>query len=167
LNLTDEQTTKIKELSESSQPDQGLRDLPPEERAKLLEDRRKEIEAKVREILNEEQFARARQLELHSRGAEALSRDDVAAELGLTPEQKTKIAGIFETLQQKRQEMFQQVQSGEIERGEIRGKMTEMRDSAREEALAVLSETQQEAWKKLLGPPPPEGSERPQRPRSE
>ncbi len=155
LNLTDDQKTEIEDLVES-QPSAGGQDLTPEERAQQSETRRKEAQAKLKEILDEKQFSRARQILLHARGPEALTQDDVAEELKLSDEQREQIAAIITTNREQRGELFQKAQSGEIERGQIREKMAELNSKTNEQVLAVLTDEQKQAWEQLLGPAPPE-----------
>ena len=155
LQLSEEQKTQIEDLIESQTPD-PMQDLSPEERAQQAETQRKDAMARLKEILDEKQFTRARQIMLHARGPEALTQEDVAEELKLTDEQREQIAAIITTLREKRQEIRQKVESGEIERGEVREKMAELRTQANEQALAVLKDDQKQAWEKLLGPAPPE-----------
>ena len=155
LELTADQIGKLEDLAESSRPDRAafeeLSALPPEEQAKIREQRRKDSEAAVKEILDGKQFARAMQLALRSTGPEALGRDDVAVQLDLTDEQREKLAGIFSTQQEQRSALFQ---SGD--RSGLREKMTELREKTNASAMAVLTEEQTQAWEKLLGPPGPE-----------
>ena len=155
LELTADQIGKLEDLAESSRPDRAdfeeLSALPPEEQAKIREQRRKDAEAAVKEILDGKQFARAMQLALRSTGPEALGRDDVAVQLDLTDEQREKLAGIFSTQQEQRSALFQ---GGD--RSTIREKMTELRQKTNAAAMAVLTEEQTQAWEKLLGPPGPE-----------
>lgn len=158
LQLTEEQKTQVQDLIES-QPALDP-ELSAEERAEQQETQRKAVLQNLKELLDETQFTRARQILLHRRGAEALTQEDVAEELKLSLEQREQIAGIIATYRENQQALFQQVQSGEIERGAIREKVTALREDANAQVLAVLTAEQKQAWETLLGPAPPEPEQR-------
>lgn len=59
LNLTAEQKAKLQEALKSQREAlQGLRDLPPEERRTKMQENRKAMDAKLKEILTAEQYAK-------------------------------------------------------------------------------------------------------------
>ena len=123
----------------------------------------KKGEAAAKELLDDEQFARARELMLQRTGVEALAREDVATELGLDDSQKKQVA-----------ELMTELQSSERDFG-FRASREE-RDEAKAPWKAllqdVLSDEQTGKWEALLGAPPEKGPEpepaaRPQRPASD
>ncbi|MCH8829280.1 MAG: hypothetical protein IID45_06855 [Planctomycetes bacterium] len=147
MKLTDEQKSKIQKLAESSRLSRAdFEGKSAEERTQMRADSRKKIITALKEILDDKQFVRAKQLGLQSDGPAALVRDDVQSALKLTDEQKKKIKDIQTT----QSEAFAKLRS------ERRfSEFQELRQKHSEELLNVLTEKQKEAWKKLLGPPAP------------
>jgi Spy/CpxP family protein refolding chaperone len=157
LDLVEEQVTKLQELGSKLQEDmraefQGfdfnsLRDLSEEERnAKFAEMRergekvtaaaQKEIDA----VLLPHQRERLKQLAVQSQmrfGADrALSGGTLADELGITEEQKEKLAA-------KQQE----IQAG------LQEKIAKLQEEARDELFSVLTSEQQAKLKAMIGKP--------------
>lgn len=116
----------------------------PEERA----EREREQEAKVAEVLGPEKFEIVRRRLIRDLGVRALSREDVATELGLDEEQQTKLADLAEAAGEKRRELFASAQ--EIGRDEVMAKMRELGEESLTESLAVLSDEQRERWDALV-----------------
>lgn len=113
LKITEEQKTKLTALQADVQekmqaafagmgPGQAD-DVSQEEREKRFAESRKKIdeaniaaEAKIDRLLQPEQLARMQQLKLQREGAAAIGKPEVAEQLKLTEEQKTKIKGLAE-----------------------------------------------------------------------
>ncbi len=81
----------------------NFRDMSQEEREKALEkfraqmgERTKALEEKIREIIGQEKFKRLKGIEMQVGGVNALTRSDVAKDLGLSEETKEKINAAFE-----------------------------------------------------------------------
>lgn len=156
LGITEEQKTKIEELSESSRPRRedftrfsGMRDASPEQREAMMaqirqefENRRKETEGKLKEILNEGQYARLQQLVLREAGTRALLQEEITTELKLSDEQKASIDGILNNR----------------EGVDFRSMSDEDRELWRldrdEKVLALLSPEQKQQWEQKLGDAP-------------
>lgn len=133
LKLTADQVTKL----EAAMPQQGQgggQDATPEERAK----QRAEVEKKVQAILKPEQQARIKQIELQMRGARALTREDVAKELGLSADQSKKIEAALDV---------QRPEGGD------RDAFMKLREEAGKKALGLLTPAQKTQWEKMLGKP--------------
>jgi hypothetical protein len=163
LGVNDEQQALLADLATKLQQDafeiiSGLQDLTPKEQKemmaeviKMVADKGKEVQAKVDEILNDSQTERLKQLSLQSRGAQALEDDEVVAALAISDEQKQKLANIREEGNQAMQEAFQKLRGGGGDQGDIRKKMTELRNKLSEKALAVLTPDQLKQFEKMKG----------------
>jgi hypothetical protein len=153
LKLDSDQVAKAKEavrkVAEEHQGDFAkLRDLSPEERRakaqEVMESTSADMVKAISEILNKNQMARLKQIDLQRAGAAAFTRADVADALKLTADQKSKISTILEDA---RQEMRQSWQEGN------RQKLEEIHKEANVKAAAVLSDDQKKAWKEMTGEP--------------
>lgn len=174
LSITDDQKGLIDEMladlrqGGGQRPDFGsFRDLSEEERAKRFEEMRKQAEERTKQaedalkaILNEQQFARYSQLRLQRQGVMALSRPEVADQLGLTQEQKDKLAA------QREAERGERGGPGGRQRGEggpgqaggerpdfqaMMAEMQKRREKQEADALAVLTPEQKTKWESLQG----------------
>ncbi|MEX0585361.1 MAG: hypothetical protein WD176_01865 [Pirellulales bacterium] len=104
LKVTDEQASKVEDLARKAAEER--RALRPERGAQPSDEERAELRKKGQElskktdeelgkILDATQVARLKQLRLQRDGVGALGRTEVADELGLSTEQKDKIAKIL------------------------------------------------------------------------
>ena len=124
----------------------GLRDLPEDQRrkelAKIREKARelqKEVDKKVDEILLPNQQERLEQLILRTRigragPGRALASEQLTRALGVTEEQKKRLAEVSQRVQKEMQE-----------------KIKKMRDEARDEILSVLTPEQRKKFEELTG----------------
>jgi len=163
LKLTDEQKTKIREISDKLREDTRVRDLlgkmltaseedrtaATAEMAKIQAEQRTQSDADLKKVLSAEQFTRYRQLALQQRGVNSLGDSDVASELKLSDEQVAKLKALSEESGKKMREMFT---GGGFGGADIRTKMTEFRKELEEKRLEVLTDAQREQWTKLKGP---------------
>jgi hypothetical protein len=114
----------------------------------------KQAHEQVAAILTPGQMQRLRQIHLQYNGAFALQEDDIATELGLTPEQRRQIRRIY-------QEHFRAVivpasklRDAEAERAEIR-RFRQVYQRNQRRILAVLTGEQQDHFLQMLGRPLP------------
>jgi len=157
LKLTDEQKTKVTALSEKLQSErrgqgQNFQDLSAEERQKMMADRRAAEDKQLGEILNADQMKRYHQLQLQQTGMMAVTQKDVADQLNLTADQKTKIQEIVSAQQAEMRSMFQGGGGGG-DRSAMREKMMAMRKQTDDKIAAVLTDDQKSKWKELTGAP--------------
>ena len=167
LKLTDDQKTKIREISDKLREDTRGRDLftklrsdsPEEERtavmaesAKISEEQRLQSDGEIKKVLSAEQFTRYRQMVLQQRGASALAGSDVATDLKLTDDQVAKLKAIGEESTKKTRELMQGFGRGGGE--DMRAKFDELRKETDEKRLAILTDTQRQQWTTLKGPEP-------------
>ncbi|MFO1094693.1 MAG: secretin N-terminal domain-containing protein [Planctomycetaceae bacterium] len=161
LQLTEEQQTKIRELSEAPPENaeafgelfQAMRDATEEEQValraemrRLTETRDVKVEEQLKGILNETQAARLEQIVLHRSGPAALARPDRATKFKLTEDQQAQLSDMSSERQSAMRGMF--------------GMSQEERDAADKEwndkFLGVLTAAQQEQWTAMIGPAAPE-----------
>ena len=163
LDLLDEQIADLKKLGESSRRPRGerpdFRNMSNEERSQFFakmrseaEKRRKEMEAKIKEILLPEQWERLQQIKLQASGVRALLQKEVQVKLKVTEEQAKKLAAVAEeqrtAMREKMRELFQT-----RDRDKIREAITAAQKEFGEKLLAVLTDAQREAFEKLKGKP--------------
>ena len=101
-------------------------------------------------MLNTEQLARFRQIDIQQRGASALTDPPIAEALRLTAEQSEKLKPILDQSILKLREALSNT------RGDRRAsyeKVQAVRKETDEKAIALLNGNQKEAWKKLIGEP--------------
>jgi Spy/CpxP family protein refolding chaperone len=157
LKLTDDQKTKVMALAEQRRG-QGrggggnLRDLSPEERQKMLAERRAEEDKQLAAILNTDQMKRYGQLRLQQQGMTALAEKPVADQLSLTADQRTKIGGIIEAQRAEMRSAFQGGGGGG-DREAMREKMLAMQKQTDAKIAALLTDTQKAKWQELVGAP--------------
>jgi len=176
LKITDDQKKQIETLVNEQRgagfagfgrgQGENLRDLSPEERQKRLEEfrkqaetRAKEIEDKVKGILNADQSERLAELRLQREGINALNRSEVADKLGLSAEQREKIAKLFEENRPNfgRGGGFGGGRGGagrgasEEERAKAAQEARERREKLNADVLGVLNDGQKAAWEEMQG----------------
>jgi Spy/CpxP family protein refolding chaperone len=149
LNLTEQQKSQIRQMQENQRTAmQELRNLPPEQRRqKMLELRQKNDPVSV---LNESQKKRLREIELQAMGPSAFLQDDVANELKLTQEQRSRLQGI---LMQQMQQLREQFQGGGFGQGQGAQNFQQMRDQMEKQMLEVLTPAQRQQWQQMQGKP--------------
>jgi Spy/CpxP family protein refolding chaperone len=152
LGITEDQMEKIQALQEKAgaqmrEAFSGMRDLSEDERrerfAEMRETMTKQQDAlqkQVDEVLLPQQRDRLKQIALQQRmrfGAQnALGSPEVAKELGITDEQREKLQKVAQEAEE-----------------DLRKKTEELREEAKQKVLAVLTPTQQDKLKKLIGEP--------------
>lgn len=156
---------------------QDLRNLPPEERRRRIQEMRNGISApmstfqgelnpKVKALLKEEQIQRLHELDLQYRGPLALADPRVAEEVQLSPESRSEIAQIASEYQQEAQKIIQQAMQEWQEKGGLPAapfpdfqnrlspvgrKLHEAKKNAEEEILSVLTPEEKNRWKDAQG----------------
>lgn len=146
LKLTDAQKSQIMELGQQLRngAQQGQQ-LSPEERQK----RTAETNAKINAILNAEQQKRYKEINLQQQGLSALaSMPDVADEMKLTADQKSKIQ---EIMQAQRGQGRPNGANGDF--SALRERMAAQRKERDDKILALLTDAQKTQWTAMLGSP--------------
>ncbi len=154
IGITEEQKDELRVMAEEMRDEvgsrmrdifSGMRDMSPEERQERMDEVRGEmeqirddIEGRVKNVLTPSQFDRIKQItlqqQMRNQGAEGALSGRLAEELGLTEEQK-------EQLREKAQQVREDMQK----------KMADIRKQAEDELLSVLTPTQREKLKSMLG----------------
>lgn len=110
------------------------------------EQRQKDAQAKLEQILLPHQLQRLKEIYIQTAGVGALQDPTIAKELGVTEEQTEKMA---EVRREAFGSMRELLQGGD--RDAIREKMTEMREKINKDVLAVLTADQQAKFEKMKG----------------
>ncbi len=163
LKLTDEQKEKVEEHLRERLPDimqffQSLDGVNGEEREKKLQAFRQNAHEKLTSVLKatlkEDQSKRLQQLGLQQEGAFALFHGEpkIAKSLKITTEQRKQFMAVVQDLQKKVKPLIEEAQSGgNLE--EIRPKVMKIRKEHERQIEALLTDTQKEQWKEMLGKP--------------
>jgi len=162
LKLTDEQTAKIKEISDANRPAEGaarpnFREMTEEQRTAFRDEMRKkgeEVTKKMTDILTAEQNARLKQIQIWQQGVRALTDNaDVAKELSLSDDQKAAVKTVLEESGKKSQELRQgRRNASEEERKKIDDQLAAIRAETETEGLAQLTPDQKAKFDTLKGP---------------
>lgn len=120
----------------------------------------KQIDERSAAVLNAEQKARLKQLELQQ-SASAILRAEVVAQLKLSAEQVATITKVNEEQTAAGQAVLRDIfaqrgtETNEAMSAKLREKVAELNKQREEKIQAVLSDEQKKAWKELIGPPGP------------
>jgi hypothetical protein len=148
---------------------QGLQQLAPaqvhEQRAELMREMSQEARQRLAGVLGPEQLRRLWQIELQYRGAAAFDDPEVQAVLQLTGAHLDQLKAAVGQARQDLQDRIRSLQAEPSPAG--RAEMVSLMRQVVEQAIAILSETQRQAWHELVGAPftitpqaPPDGSGR-------
>jgi hypothetical protein len=165
LKLSEDQTAKIKEVTDSLRPQRGgggtnFRDMTEEQRTAFRDEQRKkadEATKKVTDLLTADQNTRLKQLQIWQQGTRALSsNEDVAKELSLTDDQKSALKTISDESGKKMGELFQGLGRGasQEERTKVNEQVAVMRTETENECLAVLTDDQKAKFTAMKGTKP-------------
>jgi Spy/CpxP family protein refolding chaperone len=161
LKLTEDQTKKVGEMQQEMFAGfgggGGGQNLTDEERQKRREEFQKKAEENTKKmlaLLDADQTARLKQIQLWVGGVASLSTNEEAAkELKLTDDQKEALKTINEEAGKKRQELFTGGFGGsEEEQAQRREKFASLQKETEEECLAVLTDEQKAQFNKMKGP---------------
>lgn len=151
LKLSNDQLKKVEELSEKMRGKmQDVFALEEPERGKRLQALNQENDKALAAILTPEQAKRLKQIVYQQQGTAALATQDVAKELGLSDEQRKRIADISAETGRKTREL---VQPGTPPDQATSAKMEALRKAGSDQILAVLTDAQKRAWTDLQGDP--------------
>ena len=144
LKLTEEQSQKLKAVQEGSRGSfMQLRSVPADERPAAFKELTDKQEQSVQDALDEAQFSRLRQLFWRESGFSALVRDDVAAAVALTEEQRDKIKTLVE---ERRTDLLRM-------EGAPASEIAALRATWEEKIKEVLTDEQHNKWETVLGAP--------------
>ena len=159
LNLTDAQVAKVqetlREIRERRQADySGLRDASPDVRWTKMATLNETVSDEVKKALSfsAEQSKRYDQINLQARGVQAFASSTVDEQLKLTNDQKSKIREIVEASRSSFAGAFNK-DASEQERTDARNKMAATQKENMSKVQALLTDSQKNAWKELIGEP--------------
>ena len=148
-------TTLVSETREkmASVRDQ-LQDLQGSERMAKMQELSKPINETVMksagEFLKPEQLKRFHEIELQTRGANALTDPVIAKKLGVTSEQETKVKSLMADMQSEMREIQQ---SAGDDRQAAMQKIMALRKETTTKVMALMTDDQKKAWKEMTGEP--------------
>lgn len=135
---------------------QELQSLSKEDREKRMEEFRKNaaeagkaFEEKMNKLLKPKQIARLNELSLQLQGAMALTRPEIAKDLGLTEDQQTKMQGILQAARPEGSFDFQG--ASQEERQKWMTESRERQEKAQAELLALLTDEQKAKFTAMKG----------------
>lgn len=134
----------------------GFGQLTEEQRAEFERQRRERAKferEKLAEILLPHQLKRLTEIYIQVAGVAALQDDDIAAELGITEAQKSKMAEVQASIREEMGAQMRELFQGGGEREAIQAKMQELRRNAEAKVLAVLTPEQQKKFEEMKGKP--------------
>ena len=159
IKATDDQVSKLDTFAEEMRGKQreafqGFQDLSQDERREKMQAVQKTMQADISkglaEILKPDQVKRFHQIQTQSAGSNAFGTPRVADALKLTADQKTKVGEINQEMMQAMGDLRQQFQD---DREGAMKKATELRKTATDKAMALLTSEQKTTWKDLTGAP--------------
>jgi len=169
LKLTEEQKTKIKEVTDkfaAEAKEKGFnknafnKDATKEERekafAKLREAAKEANDKQMKEltpILKEEQVKRLHQIEHQQMRLAVFTDADTAKALSITDEQKEKIKGIADEVNKDTAEIGTAIRNKEMDFKDGGKKMEAVRKDGMDKALEVLKDDQKAKYKAMVGEP--------------
>jgi len=155
-----EQIQQIQDETRQAQREmfQGLQDLSQEERRERFGEMREKVEQltgeareKINGVLSADQSKRLDEIALQVRGPAALADDAVAEKLGVSEDQKEKMAAIREEGREAQREIFQSLRDGGGDRDAAREKMQAFQAAQTEKLMAVLTDAQREQFTAMQG----------------
>lgn len=164
INVSDEQKGQVEKMIEDLRAARGggggnrgdFQNLSDEERRARIEEMRKQREERSQKeedaaklILKPEQLDRLNELRLQRAGASALERTAVADKIGLTQEQKDKIASISQ--EARRGGGGFNRDASQEERRQAAAEARERREKTNAEILALLTPEQKTKWEEMQG----------------
>jgi hypothetical protein len=159
LKLTTEQREKLQQslgelVPEAMQVFQKIQGLKPEDRKKELKAYRPQAQEKLaamlKDILDEGQRARLRQLELQREG---LRSGEIWKDLQVTDEQRTQFMAMMQQAQRETQMLLQELKNGGARKEEIQPKVIKIREDLEGQLEALLTDAQKKQWQEMLGKP--------------
>lgn len=160
LKLTSSQITKLEEMQAKAREEMmgmfqgGGGERPNQEEMQTVFKKMQEAQDKaLKEILDEKQRTRLRQLWIQRQGNSIIMNPDIQKELKITDGQKEKIKALQDKQQEVQRSVMEKMQNGEIDREEIRPLMEKNRKTMDDELGKILTAEQKSALDKMRGEP--------------
>jgi hypothetical protein len=114
-----------------------------------------QMDGKLAEILSDSQMKRLKELRLQRQGAMALTRKDIADQVGLTDDERLKLRGMIdEAMDSMRPQDNQQIGQGGVQmRRPDPQAMESMHEKISDQILRSLTSKQRAKWNDLVGKP--------------
>jgi peroxiredoxin len=109
-----------------------------------------ELRDKLKQALSKPQQERLSGLVLQAQGYDALTRDDVAKQLDLTPDQRGHIASIMEGFWSASTDLQK---STDLSPQDLKSELRELQSDRHRRVVAELDDQQEKTWGKMLGAP--------------
>lgn len=126
---------------------QAINDLSSDQRRQKFEGLERENKQFLDQALQPAQRKRLNQIALQVAGLLCVTRPDVAAQLGLTEEQKQKAHQLQQTARKEMQELLDSPS-----REGRKEKLQELRKTSRDRLMELLTDEQEVKWKEMTGP---------------
>lgn len=128
----------------------SMRNKPPEQIGKIMASVQNETKAALQKFLTPAQNTRIQQAEYWVLGVKSLMREEVASQVGLTADQQAEIRQIIVTAENKLAGLQEELQAGG-NADALNEQWGEIKHQQRQDAIAVLSDDQQQTFRGLLG----------------
>lgn len=116
---------------------------------------RRQTEDAIKKVLTAEQKTLLKQVLLQREGPTALVLPDVAQELKLTSEQRAAVQKIMDERRKQLMSVGEQLRNRTLDFPKSTQETSRINTESNERLLAVLTESQREGWKTMIGPPLP------------
>jgi len=157
LAITDDQKTKITEIQTSSrQKMQDARAAAGDDRAAQMAAMQKigeEVGKEQLAVLTADQQKRLKEIFVQVRGTQSVLNPEIQADLGLSDDQKSKIADLQKRQQQANQEIQAKVRDQSIDQAEDRTEQQKNNEVLATEVEKVLTDAQKSKLKEMGGKP--------------
>ncbi|HRF59462.1 MAG TPA: hypothetical protein PLH94_06045 [Fimbriimonadaceae bacterium] len=147
--LQEEAQAKMQEAREQMQGGGGDRQAMMDAMRKMNEDMGK----KANEILTKEQQKRLKEIAIQLGGSRIAFRDDIAKELGITADQKSKYERLQTDQRNAMQSVLEKVQNGELDREEVPAIREKNNKAMDAEVDKILTQAQKDKLKEMSGKP--------------
>jgi len=166
IKITDEQKKKLEEYQSKQREEQRARmeemrngggggggGFDREAMQKMQAENQAKQEKAIKEILDEKQWNRVREIWVQLNGNRAILNAEVQAKLNLTDDQKAKIKELQAKQQEANQSVMEKMRNQEITREEMQEANKKNNDALSAELGKVLTEDQAKALKAMGGEP--------------
>lgn len=163
LNFTTEQQQQLtaaeEALDEQRRENRGdfgdIRNMSQEERqqafARMRTERLNQEMAKLGEVLNDEQMKRLEEIYVQVQGASAVTDPKVAEKLNISAAQQEELQTVQGDARGRMMEQFRDMRDSDMTREELQAQREELQKQTDEQMLAVLSESQKNAFAQMKG----------------
>ncbi len=157
LKLTDDEKTKLTAITQAARDQMTeKRQADGQDRAQMQKDMQainEDTSKQVAAVLTADQNKRLQEIRIQQAGNSAITDKDVQAALGLSDDQKSKIADLVKTSQEANAAIFAKIQDGSLDRQEAFASMQKNGATLKEELGKILTDDQKTKLTALGGAP--------------